>query len=78
MIIRTTAYASVGLVVNRSDSYHGKTIAALIKNFAAGVTLYETAGLEVFPGQEDSLRHGSTAQLTSAAPAGPPLESSTG
>ncbi len=63
MIIHTTAYARVGLVGNPSDGYYGKTIAALTKNFAAEVTLYETPELEVLPGQEDSLRYDSLAQL---------------
>ncbi len=64
MIIRTTAHARVGIVGNPSDGYYGKTIAVLIKNFAAEVTLYETPELEVLPGQEDSLRYDSLAQLT--------------
>lgn len=64
MIINTKAHARVGLVGNPSDGYYGKTIAVILKNFAAEVTLYETPELEIVAGQEDTPRYGSAAELT--------------
>ncbi|MCF7709184.1 MAG: GHMP kinase, partial [Verrucomicrobia bacterium] len=53
MIINTKAYARAGLVGNPSDGYFGKTISFIIRNFYAGVTLYETPELEILPNHRD-------------------------
>jgi len=64
VIINTKAHARAGLVGNPSDGYYGKTIAVILKNFAADVTLYETPELEIVAGQEDTPRYASLADLT--------------
>lgn len=63
MIIETKAHARVGLVGNPSDGYYGKTVAVILKNFAAEITLYETPELEIVPGQEDTPRYASPREL---------------
>jgi glucuronokinase len=63
MIITATSHARVGLIGNPSDGYYGKTIAFILHNFAAAVTLYETPELEILPGQEDTPRYGSLGEL---------------
>ena len=63
MIINTKAFARVGLVGNPSDGYYGKTIAVIVKNFAAEITLYETPRLEIGPGQEDTPTYASPGDL---------------
>ena len=45
MIMRRDGYARVALVGNPSDGFHGKTIALLIRNFAASVELWESPEL---------------------------------
>ncbi len=64
MIITTKAHARAGLIGNPSDGYFGKTIAIILKNFAVGVTLYETPELEIVPGQQDTPKYGSLAELS--------------
>ncbi|MFQ6097269.1 MAG: mevalonate kinase [Armatimonadota bacterium] len=49
MIIREKTHARIGLIGNPSDGFHGKTIACLIDNFAAEVTLWETPVLTILP-----------------------------
>ena len=49
MIIRTTAYARIGILGNPSDGFFGKTIAATIANFSARVTLWESPTLHIVP-----------------------------
>jgi len=63
VIINTRAHARAGLVGNPSDGYYGKTIAVILKNFAAEATLYETPELEIVAGQEDTPRYASLAGL---------------
>ena len=64
-MIRTTAYARVGLVGNPSDMYFGKTIAAAVTNFAARVTLWESPSIELKPHPvNDSFAFDGLAQLT--------------
>ena len=63
MIINTKAFARAGLVGNPSDGYYGKTIAAILKNFAAEVTLYETPELAIVSGQEDTPSYASARAL---------------
>ena len=53
MIIRSMSYARAGLVGNPSDGYFGKTIAFIVKNFQAEVTLYETPELKIMPSLRD-------------------------
>src|SRR3712207_2563678 len=47
LLLRRTAYARAGLVGNPSDGYHGKTISLSVRNFRAGVVLYEWEDVEV-------------------------------
>ena len=63
MIIRTNALARAGLIGNPSDGYFGKTIALTIRDFSAGVTLYESPKLEVLPEAQDLSRFGSLREL---------------
>ena len=53
MIIHTKAHARAGLLGNPSDGFNGKTIAFIIRNFAARVTLYESPELEIQPSADD-------------------------
>lgn len=63
MIIKANAHARVGLIGNPSDGYYGKTIAVILKNFAAEVTLYASPELEIVPGQEDTPKYDSLSHL---------------
>jgi glucuronokinase len=56
LILRRQAYARAGLVGNPSDGYHGKTISAIIRNFAAEVVLYEWEDLELVWTEQDETR----------------------
>ncbi len=47
MIIESRAYARAGLLGNPSDGYFGKIIAIIVKNFAATVSLQESAELRI-------------------------------
>jgi len=47
LIIKTRAYARVGLIGNPSDGYFGKTISSAITNFSAEVMLWESPRLQV-------------------------------
>jgi glucuronokinase len=49
MVIRRTVGARVGLMGNPSDGFGGKTIACLIEDYAASVTLWESPQLEIIP-----------------------------
>lgn len=49
MILQNTTYARVGLIGNPSDGYFGKTIAFLVRNFSATVTLWESPSLSIIP-----------------------------
>ncbi|MDR0559084.1 MAG: hypothetical protein LBG92_02875 [Prevotellaceae bacterium] len=53
MIIESRAYARAGLLGNPSDGYFGKTVSITVKNFGAGVSLYQTPEL-VFEETEDA------------------------
>jgi glucuronokinase len=64
MIIRSTSYARAGLVGNPSDGYFGKTIAFIVKNFQAEVTLYETPELKIMPSRRDHSVFDSIEQLS--------------
>ena len=56
VIIRTQAHARAALLGNPSDGYFGKTIAFIIRNFTAEVTLWESPELEILDSQEDRSR----------------------
>lgn len=56
MIIRTQAHARAALLGNPSDGYFGKTIAFIIRNFTAEVTLWESPELEILDSEEDRSR----------------------
>ncbi|MBM4041898.1 MAG: GHMP kinase [Planctomycetes bacterium] len=56
MIIHTQAHARAALLGNPSDGYYGKTIAFIIRNFTAEVTLWESPELEVLDSAEDRSR----------------------
>ena len=49
MIIQTITYARAGLLGNPSDGYFGKTISFDVRNFQAGVTLWESPTLNILP-----------------------------
>ena len=53
MTIETHAYARAGLLGNPSDGYNGKTISIIVKNFAASVSLTESAALKIVPHEQD-------------------------
>jgi glucuronokinase len=55
-LIRKRAYSRAGLVGNPSDGYHGKTIACIVRNFAAEVVLYEWDSLEIVLSSDDRAR----------------------
>jgi len=57
VIIRTKAHARAGLLGNPSDGFYGKTIAFIIRNFAAYVTLYESPELEIVPKSREDRSH---------------------
>jgi len=63
LLIRRKAYARAGLMGNPSDGYHGKTLALIVRNFAAEVTLYEWDRIEVVFSQNDQTRFDSIDEL---------------
>lgn len=63
MIIQKQAFARAGLIGNPSDGYFGKTISAIIKNFRAEVTLYESPELVIVPSRRDELMYGNMADM---------------
>ncbi len=63
LLIRKKAYARAALIGNPSDGYFGKTIALLVRNFWAEVTLYEWDQIELVPSQEDQSRFDSIGAL---------------
>lgn len=48
-MIHTHTFARVGLIGNPSDGYYGKTISAIVRNFSAKVTLFESPRLTILP-----------------------------
>ena len=62
-IIRSRAYARLGIVGNPSDGYNGKTLSLSLRNFRAKVVLYDWPQIEVLPSQEDHSRFGSPRDL---------------
>ncbi len=63
LLLRRTACARAGLVGNPSDGYHGKTISLSVRNFQAGVVLYEWEDVEVVQTDMDQSRFGSIQEL---------------
>ncbi|MBN2023164.1 MAG: hypothetical protein JW809_10265 [Pirellulales bacterium] len=63
LLIRKRAYARAGLVGNPSDGYFGKTIALIVRNFHAEVTLYEWDQVELVWGENDQVRFRSVDDL---------------
>lgn len=63
MIIRTRAFARAGLVGNPSDGYHGRTIAFVVRNFRAEVSLWESPELEIVQAARDQSVFPSMAKL---------------
>jgi galactokinase/mevalonate kinase-like predicted kinase len=55
-LIRKRAYSRAGLIGNPSDGYHGKTIAMIVRNFAAEVVLYEWDSLDIVLSSDDRAR----------------------
>ncbi len=53
MTIETRAYARAGLLGNPSDGYCGRTISISVRNFAARITLQESAELVIEPHPAD-------------------------
>jgi glucuronokinase len=62
-IVKNKAYARAALLGNPSDGYFGKTIAISVKNFSAGVVLYEWPELEIILSQQDRCLFDSLDQL---------------
>ncbi len=63
MACEATAYSRAGLVGNPSDGYFGKTISVTVRNFAAKVSLYENAEIEIVPSFQDRSKYPSVADL---------------
>ena len=63
LLIRKNAYARAGLIGNPSDGYYGKTLALVVRNFRAQVTLYEWDQIEVVPSHDDRSRFESVDEL---------------
>lgn len=63
MIISAHAFARAGLVGNPSDGYFGKTIAIIIRNFRATVSLWESPHFEIIPGSGDIGRFASVGEF---------------
>lgn len=52
-IVKSASYARAGLLGNPSDGYFGKTIAIIVRNYSAGVVLYEWPELEIVLSRQD-------------------------
>jgi glucuronokinase len=57
--VQGRAFARAALIGNPSDGYYGNTISLIVKNFAAAVSLTESAALEVEPAGEGRSTFGS-------------------
>lgn len=64
MICEAVSYARAGLIGNPSDGYFGKTISFTMSDFAAKVSLYESAEIEVLPSLEDRSKYSSIRELS--------------
>jgi len=63
MPCESTVFARAGLVGNPSDGYFGKTMSISIRNFAAKVSLYESAELQIVPSVQDQSSYKSMREL---------------
>lgn len=63
MIINAHAYARAGIVGNPSDGYYGKTMACIVRNFRATVTLWESPHFEIVPALGDLARFDSVEEF---------------
>lgn len=63
LLIRRHAYARAGLIGNPSDGFYGKTLAVVVRNFRAEVTLYEWDQIEVVASHDDQSRFDSVDEL---------------
>lgn len=63
LLIRKNACARAGLLGNPSDGYNGKTLALVVRNFRAEVTLYEWDRLEIVWSQHDQSSFDSVDEL---------------
>jgi glucuronokinase len=52
-IVESASHARAGLLGNPSDGYFGKTIAIIVRNYAAKVVLYEWPELEIMLSRQD-------------------------
>ena len=62
-IIHARSFPRAGLIGNPSDGFHGKTIAFIIQNFQAEVTLWESPELVIEPNQRDQTNFASITKL---------------
>ncbi|MDC0278448.1 GHMP kinase [Akkermansiaceae bacterium] len=62
-IIRASSFPRAGLIGNPSDGFHGKTIAFIVRNFQAEVTLWESPELLIEPNRRDKTSFGSITKL---------------
>ncbi|MDB4435523.1 GHMP kinase [bacterium] len=62
-IIHTCSFPRAGLIGNPSDGFHGKTIAFIIRNFQAEVTLWESPELVIESNQRDQTNFASITKL---------------
>lgn len=62
-IIRASSFPRAGLIGNPSDGFYGKTIAFIIRNFQAEVTLWESPELVIEPNRRDHTNFGSITKL---------------
>jgi len=68
MILQNTTYARVGLMGNPSDGYFGKTLAFLVRDFSATVTVWESPSLSIIPhSRHDPTTFESLEELTDVA-----------
>ncbi|MDB4575293.1 GHMP kinase, partial [Akkermansiaceae bacterium] len=62
-IIRASSFPRAGLIGNPSDGFHGKTIAFIVRNFKAEVTLWESPELVIEPNRRDHTNFASITKL---------------
>ena len=62
-LIHASSFPRAGLIGNPSDGFHGKTIAFIIRNFQAEVTLWESPELVIEPNQRDQTNFASITKL---------------
>lgn len=63
MPCEATVFARAGLVGNPSDGYFGKTMSISVRDFAAKVSLYESAEMQIVPSAQDQSSYKSMREL---------------